>query len=70
MESEVRTYSIAKENNIFFVVKMFRLLVILFIIKLYSRVSIFTKLFECFHVILSQKNLKLLYHSLPKLPTL
>ena len=43
LESEARTYSIAKENATFFVVKMFRLLVIPFIIKLYRRVSIFTK---------------------------
>ena len=41
--SEVRTYSKAKENNIFFVIKMFRLLVTPFVIKLDSRVTIFTK---------------------------
>ena len=43
LESEARSYSIAKENTTFFVVKMFRLLVIPFIIKLYRRVNIFTK---------------------------
>ena len=43
LESETRTYSIAKANKIFFKVKMFRLLVIPFIIKPHSRVSIFTK---------------------------
>ena len=43
LESETRTYSIARENKIFFVIKMLRLLVISFIIKLYSRVSVFTK---------------------------
>ena len=42
LESEARNYNIVKENNNFFVVKMFRVLVIPFIIKLYSRVSIFT----------------------------
>ena len=43
LESETLTYSIAKENKIFFVVKMFAILIITFIIKLYSRVIIFTK---------------------------
>ena len=43
LENETRTYSIAKANKIFFKVKMFRLSVIPFIIKLYSRVNTFTK---------------------------
>ena len=43
LENETRTYSIAKANKIFFKVKMFRLSVIPFVIKLYSRVNTFTK---------------------------
>ena len=44
LKSKYRSYSIEKKQQFFFVVKIFKHLVILFSIKLYTSVSIFSKI--------------------------